>query len=195
MKEPAARFVILIPHRDPGGIIDAYRKKLFAAGYSGAYSFPVAAPLASVCRPFTRDELKELARNIRSLIQEKGGKFLSSGTGLVHCPSISNITVNKGKKDEIQRIYSFLGVLLGFPLKESLFPRTARDKILQIISVPVLCAAALGPAPDLVYMDAPDLSFRAASLANLAIRPLGSGEQDYSFEWKIGPQVWLPKAK
>jgi hypothetical protein len=41
--------------------------------------------------------------------------------------------------------------------------------------------------------DVPEISFRAAALANLTITPLETGEPGYSFTWEIGPLFWLPK--
>jgi len=182
------RFIILIPHRDARKPFDDYRSKLFAAGFPGAYSFPAAAPLAALSRPSSREELGEIARNIRDYTRVTDGKILSAGTAFA---------------ENIFGKFSFLGLRLDFPLNESFFPQTARKKILHIPVSPVLCAAIAdsGSFPpgisrsgeNPVLAEAPVLSFRAASLANLAIRPLAGGEADYSFEWKIGPPVWLPK--
>ena len=184
------RFIILIPHRDALKPLDVYRSRLFAAGFPGAYSFPAAAPLAALSRPFSREELGEIARNIRDFTRVTDGKIQSAGT------AFAGDTFGK---------FSFFGLRLDFPLTESLFPQTAREKILHLYSSPVLCAALAdsGSLPpetkrsgeNPVLAEAPVLSFRAASLANLAIRPLAGGEADYSFEWKIDPPVWLPKYK
>ena len=181
------RFIILIPHRDALKSLDDYRTRLFAGGFPGAYSFPAAAPLALVSSPLNREELGELARNIRRPGNGTDGKIHCSGTTLIGFP---------GK-------FSFLGLCLDLLLNESLFPQTAKDKILHIPLSPVLCAAIVNsgflsaetncPGENPILKEAPELSFRAASLANLAIRPLAGGEADYSFEWKIGPPVWLPK--
>ena len=81
-----------------------------------------------------------------------------------------------------------------------------KDKLLCQLIPPVLCAALLSPegnsknaalAEKLNSAKAPSCSFRAASLANLTIRPLKGAAQenplaDYSFEWKISQPVWLP---
>ena len=170
-----SRFIILIPHRDSIKPLVEFRQKLFAAGYPGAWSFPVAAPLASVSRSFNRDELKALARDIRFLTKENDGKISSDCSALAGC---------SGK-------FTFFGPRLGLPSNENLFPKTALEKILYIFFPPVLCTALVNG--NSVSEEAPAVSFRAASLANLAIRPLGAGESAYSFEWKIGPPVWLPK--
>ena len=182
-----SRFIILIPHRDALKGFDEFRAKLFAAGYSGAYSFPLASPLARVSRPFSREELKELGRNMRNLTKEQDGKILSCGTALAAeagpCPC--------GK-------WSFFGPLLNLPAKEGFFPGTVKDKILHTLLPPLLCAAIVDSGENpagkkLISEEIPVLSFRAASLANLAIRPLAAGKSAYSFEWRIGPPVWLPK--
>lgn len=178
------RFIILIPHKDVLASLRAYREKLFATGHYGAYSFPLAAPLAAVSRAFSREELKELAQNIRSLTKKQAGKILSDSTALANYD------------DKM----AFFGPSLNFRLDENTFPQTARVKILHILSSPVICAALAEPlsaTPQFCESPFPgqQLSFRAASLANLAIRPLDCGAQGFSFEWKIGPHIWLPKYK
>ena len=193
-----SRFIVLIPHRDALGSIEEYRRRLFAAGFPGAYAFPVAAPLAMVSRPFSREELKALAR---SLPRGKDGKILGEGTALVRWPYAAGETTDEGAEPGL---YSFFGIPLDFPVREELFPQTARDKIIHIPgnadSCPVLCTALVHSGMNSgeeqqIREEAPVLSFRTASLANLAIRPLGAGDLDYSFEWKIGPHIWLPKLK
>ena len=172
-----SRFVILVPHRDSLKPLEAYRQKLFAAGFCGAYSFPLAAPLASVSRPLSREELKELARNVRDdLCGRKTAKIQSAETAFARCGPLS-----------------FLGIFLDFSVEEALFPRSAREKIIAMPDSPVLCAALADSGEKRVLEEAPVLSFRAASLANLALRPLSNGDPRCSFEWKIDPPVWLPK--
>ena len=170
------RFIILIPHRDSLKPLEEYRRRLFAAGIPGAHSFPMAAPLVSVSRPFSREELKALSRNIRKQTEGNDGKILGTGSALAEF----------GK-------FSFFGPRLSITIEESTFPETARSKILCTLTPPVLCAALVHSNENLVFEEAPALSFRAASLANLTIRPLAVGEPDYSFEWKTSPPVWLPK--
>ena len=171
------RFIILIPHRDALKPIDDYKKKLFAAGYNGAYSFPLASPLAAVSRPFSLEELKELGRNIRNLKKVKNGKILSTSTALA---------AYGGK-------FAFFGPALNLRINEEIFPKSTGIENLCILSPPVLCAALIDPYEKPVSGEEPTISFRAASLANLAIRRLDCGSPDYSFEWRIGPHVWLPK--
>ena len=172
------RYIILIPHRDALKPLEEYRQKLFTTGIAGAHAFPLAAPLVEVSRPFNREELTELARNIRNSTKETDGKITSGCIAPAGYP---------GK-------FPFFGPQLSFLLKESIFPSTTRPKILYTISPPVLCASLMDPKTihggTLSFEEAPVLSFRAASLANLAIRPIA--DEEYSFEWKISPPVWLP---
>ena len=171
------RFIILIPHRDALKLFNEYRDKLFSQGFYGAYSFPLAAPLAAVSMPFSLNELKELGRNIRNLAKDDGGKILGSHTEIAF----------------YGREFVFLGPLLNLPTKESIFPKTAKEKIITPLAPPVLCVSLFGPDEKPVSGESPALSFRAASLANLAICPLDCGVPAYSFKWKIGPQIWLPR--
>ena len=175
------RFIILIPGRDTEKLLDENRAALFAKGFHGAYSFPPAAPLAEVSRPFSRDELKELAVNIRNLTMAHDGKIISSE---------NSTNAGFGK-------LSFLGPRLDLP--EELFNKTAKGKIARTFFPIVLCATltdSAGTDPQAEkYLT---LSFRAAALANLTIRSLNGGTGEalpYSFEWETGPLVWLPAYK
>ena len=222
-KKVKENYIILIPHRDALRPLFEYRRRLFSAGIYGAHSFPMAAPLAKVSRPFSHEELKESAISIRKLTIATGGKIFSKESALVPCPTGSG------------RHLSFFGPLLNLPAEEGIFPLSAKDKILHSLLPTVLCAALveqcsiisshegaktqrnmyslqanrnppclceLRESNNLNFEKAPALSFRAAALANMAIRPLDCGERlseirelNYSFEWKIGPAVWLPAYK
>lgn len=182
-----SRFIILIPHRDAGKLMAGYRQKLFAAGFPGAYSFPSVSPLAAVFRPLSREELKELALNIREQSRENDGKFLSMSTALVRLHDHQNIP-GMGP-------VSFFGPLLNLPADEKIFPPAAEHKLLRTLLPPILCAALIGPDEETPREEAPVLSFRAAALANLSVRSLESGAKDYSHEWKISSPVWLPAWK
>ena len=174
-------FIILIPHRDALKSFNDYRQKLFSIGIEGAFSFPLSIPLAEVSRPFSRPELKELAEKIRKLTMSNNGKIVGGENTLAQCP---------GK-------LSFYGPVLNLLIKDDTFPQTAKGKLLRALFPPVLCAALFKTAlvPELTKsIETPPLLFGAASLANLGVRSLASGERDYSFEWKTSPLVWLPKA-
>lgn len=157
--------------------MEEYRRGLFASGLAGAFSFPLAAPLALVSRPFGREELKALAGEMRELSRKEGGdgKFRSAGSGSVTCP---------------QGGLHFFGPLLK-PWDESL-PSLAGDKILYRFPALCLCAALLGPGDVPAAAAGPEPAFRAAMTANLAMRPLDQGERGCSFVWKTGRPLWLP---
>ena len=196
-----ARFIILIPHRDSLIQLVKYRERLFSLGFCGAWSFPLAAPLAMVSRPFSNGELKELARNIRSLTKENDGKIHSGSTAIANCSGKTIINDDKEgnvyMKKEIEHL-SFFGPLLNLAVEEAIFPETAKSRVLSLFQ-PLLCVSLVEQGKTQNNAgDAPALSFRAASLANLAIRPirgtepLSTEQPDYSFEWEMNPPVWLP---
>jgi len=180
-------FITLIPGRDTEKLLDEYRAVLFAGGFYGAYSFPPAAPLAELSRPFSRDELKELAGRIRNLTMAHDGKITSAE----NCTS-----AGFGK-------LSFFGPRLNLLADhlaiEEILSETAKGKIARSFFPTVLCAALTDSAgTDLKAEKCPALSFRAAAIANLALRSLNSSNREalpYSFEWDTGPLVWLPAYK
>jgi hypothetical protein len=182
---PEQRFVVLLPHRDAGKVLRDYRRRLFATGFPGAFSFPAAAPLALVSRPFTAGELRDLAHALRQAGIEGGrdGTFTAGPPGSLPFP---------GEAAPFAGL-SLFGPVLDLVPRDLPFPAIRRP-----FSALILCgalvsrgeeaplregAAALGP-----------LSFRAAAVANLVIRPLGEPGPDpaYSFEWKTGRPSWLP---
>ena len=186
--------MILIPHRDAGNCLVNYREKLFAAGFCGAYSFPPAALLARISRPFNREELKETAGNIREETAENDGKLQSGGTALL------KFAGNTSRETAFLEQLSLFGLLLNFPRSEDIFPQAARNRLIKTFLPPVLCTAILNskensPGENPASPDLPELSFRAASLANLTIRPLDEGDPSYSFRWTMSAPVWLPKHK
>jgi len=185
-KKQASRFIILIPHRDALAPFAALRKTLFASGFPGAYSFPLAVPLAAVSRPFSRSQLQELARNIRSLTLKTGGK-------------ISNEQVTENREwPSLLTLHSSLLSVHCSPLPAldgSFFPESARGKIVSVFSPSGLCVTAADHGEGLVLPELPPVSFRAAAVANLTIQPLSGGDARYSFHWRIGTLVWLPKYK
>jgi len=177
------RFITLIPGRDTEKILNEYRAALFSKGYHGAYSFPPAAPLAELSTPFNRDELKELAGNIRKLTIEHDGKITSS-------ENCTNAGFGK---------LSFFGPHLDLPVIKELLIQTAKGKIARAFFPIALCAALTDSVREEAQAEkCPTLSFRAAAIANIAIRPLGASNGEalpYSFEWETGPLVWLPAYK
>jgi len=177
------RFIILIPGRDTENLLYEYRTALFTKGFHGAYSFPPSAPLAEISRPFSRDELKKLATNIRKLTMANSGKITSA-------ESCTNAGFGK---------LSFYGPRLDLP--DDLFNETAKGKTARTFFPIVLCASIIdsgSAGTELLAEKCPTLSFRAAAIANITIRSLNgrNGEAlPYSFEWETEPLVWLPSYK
>jgi len=181
------RFIILIPGRDTEKLLDEYRAELFARGFHGAYSFPPAAPLAEVSRPFSRDELKELATSIRKHTMAHDGKITSAES----CTS--------GGFGKLSFFGLRLDLFADHTVIEELLSEMAKGKISQTFFPTVLCAALTDSAEEDPHAEkCPTLSFRAAAIANITIRSLSDSTGEalpFSFEWETGPLVWLPAYK
>jgi hypothetical protein len=181
------RFAVLVPHRDIRPVLYSFRRRIFAAGVLGAYSFPPVVPLSLLERPLEDPELKALAMSLRALSLEAGsGVFSADAAGpplLISGPGGFN----------------FWGFPLNIPvpsLPGAPFPHAA------------ICAAAAGKDPGiereffLKTEVSPLLRFRAAAAANLAVRffpggghpPDGENTPPYlSSRWRIGEPHWLKK--
>ena len=173
-------FLVLLPHVDSQKLIHDHRQELFCNGFLGAYSFPIAAPLAILSRPLKIEEIKKISAETRKLTLKNEGKITTSSLSLARCPDIEHFS----------RL-SFYGPLFDIPFQEILMP--INDKIFFLFPEPVICSALYKgdelPPTSLLK----PFSFRAARIAILAIRPLKSGLKSYSFEWQLNRAVWLPK--
>ena len=203
------RFIILIPHRDAVKIFNEYRQELFRGGVNGALAFPSAAPLAQVSRPFSREELKKTAQKLKELASNTGDAAAAGSAAAKNTVTKNRGIIPSGAECTLvnSRQICFYGPALKLPIDKTLFPESTWSRIIQLFSPPVLCAAIIDPKEKRQGDLCPVLSFRAAALANLVIRPLINydpareikpGEKqdiyrDLSYEWKISPLVWLPK--
>jgi hypothetical protein len=180
---PVLRLLVLVPHRDARRLLHAWSASLFAAGLHGAWSFPWVAPLAVTKRPIAGAELKALARSLREHVNQCGGKCVAGPPGTAALP------VAPGSAT-----LSVFGPSLNMEPPGSFFEASG-DTVLCRISPPVVGAAVVQAACNgHLRPDPPHVSFRAAALANMSLRPLpGCGWDGYSFEWKIGALQWLPK--
>jgi hypothetical protein len=175
--EPSLYLAVLVPHRDCLPLLEGYRRALFAAGLQGAWSFPSVAPLALLRAPVPAKTLKALAAELRRLLG--GRKILSGPAG--ECTVPENTGAGPGL-----RLFGPLLDLPGLPPAE---------EMLLLWEKPVLVSAVLAPpegVPD-QRIPPPVLSFRAAALANLVLKPAPCGGGGYSFAWERGPLFWLPK--
>jgi hypothetical protein len=130
-------------------------------------------------RPLSGEELKPLARALRQEINKVGSKLTAD-------PPVPSTLF-----DEVL-VY---GPSLPMNLPDN-FYETVSGAIMRRFSPTVLGAALLhGPLPEGLPAP-PQISFRAAALANMNCRflPLGDGgDCGYQVEWKIGKLSWLPR--
>jgi hypothetical protein len=190
MKTSNFRFLVLVPHRDTRLPLHALSASLFSAGFPGAYSFPWIVPLALLKRPLLAEELKTLAIALRLQLNSEGGKFIAGPPSL--CSLAAEFLVDKSAF-----VY---GPALAIRLSDNYYEPVA-EAISNRFSPLVLGAALVresesekGASAILHAAAPPQISFRAAALANMSYGPLQSGnESGYSYEWKLGPFHWLPK--
>ncbi|MDR3302426.1 MAG: hypothetical protein LBT01_07880 [Spirochaetaceae bacterium] len=200
------RLLVLVPHRDAVTELRREKPQLFSEGFLGAYSFPLAAPLAALSAPLSIDALKDAAKLVRRQLRETGG-------------TDAKITGERRDTVPLCDEYSILGYALSLappPLNDAIVLQYFSKIVLCETLVPVSCPQHLAksfcgfkPHPESAAIitqsvsdrtlaewdplssppfSAGKISFRAAALANMVIRPLGP---KLSFEWKVGALVWL----
>lgn len=182
--------LVLVPHRDTRLKAQKLSAELFASGYSGAWAFPWVSPLAVLSRPLSAEELKRAASAIREENQDNGGKITSGGYARAAFPLES--------KD-----IAVFGPALNLRVEDSAF--SAIGSAVHFRFSPFVLGAAIvyGGETQAAHENAlpaiPDISFRAAALANMIYRPLRQGEKsaggEYSFSWRIGALCWLPPVR
>jgi hypothetical protein len=175
----------LVPHRDARLPLRAWSADLFASALPGAWSFPQIAPIAALSRPLVAAELKSLARLLREHICKNGGKFTAGQTSCTALPVYG-------------RQVFVCGLELDIGLPDCFF-----DSISEMISPikPLTIGAAIkdiepfSKAPSFRPQTCPQISFRAAALANMSYRitSLGENQEGCMCEWGIGELYWLPK--
>ena len=163
------RYVILVPHRDSLGAMEDLRKELFCYGLWGSYSFPLSIPLLRVSTSFTVNELKKFAVNIK----KERDKFICESESM--CCFID--------------VLSFYGPKINLHIDSSYIPESAMLKVKKIYSPALLCTSI--NTMNLNIIQNKGFSFRSACLRNLSIHKLAQGDSSYSFEWKMGREVWL----
>jgi hypothetical protein len=206
------RFVLLLPHRDIQPPLREFKRRLFATGFSGAYAFPPAVPLGRTERPLSGAALGTLAKTLRSLTagapsvplpssgqapaDAAGSGFFRAGPGFESAPGLPGLL--------------FWGLPLNIPAGLPELSAVAAEgflpfpKLVLCIGLsPVHAGAAERAGKILQSLEPPPpVRFRAAAVANLAIRPLGGDppqDEDggnrpgLSFEWAMGKPRWLPK--
>jgi hypothetical protein len=183
----ALYFAILVPHPDLAASLRGQSRFLCAAGMSGAWSFPQAAPLARLKRPLGETELRDLAAALREAALPRGGAFSLGEPILVPCPGF----------------HSFFGPALDAEPPPLPYPAVLHAFPALALSV-ALAAPAEAPLAGRIR-DIPPANpgfFQAAMVCNLAIRPLEDAfpagavplpAENYSFGWRMGKPRWLPR--
>lgn len=175
------KLLVLVSHRDIRSILRKYSESLFRAGYSGAYFFPWAAPLAALSRFLSEDELKRCARAIREASAARGCKI----------SAVENDAI------ELDSRLSLFGPRLDITFPQDAFGEAS--KIIRVFTPPVI-GACLFTSSDAAapVLPPPALSFRAAAVANMIWLAKGSpdpGSGKFYCKWKIGKLCWLPHTK
>jgi hypothetical protein len=185
-------FMALMPHRDCGKGVSSVKRSLFSLGFYGAFSFPIASPLAVLSRALTKDELKRIAAQLRrnTFADGKKGRITAGEWGVATLGGIL-----------------FGGQRLDVPVEElfqadAVFPCgvVMEPCVLPLLVEAVMCGGT--PCGDALWENTEEkkaqsavqpapFSFTAGYVANLALRPLCN--DGYSFEWRIGEPVWMPK--
>jgi hypothetical protein len=168
-------FLVLVPHRDVRLVLRNYSASLFRAGFSGAFCFPWAAPLAALSRALNDAELKNCARVLREAL---GSKICAGQPGTC---AFGNEALFGPRID----IGDLSGVLTD-----------AAGKVTEIFPQPVIraCLLQANEAENAAFPPPPELSFRAAAVANLHWRRTDEGGA-LGVKWKIGKLCWLPPAR
>ena len=166
-------FLALVPHRDTRLVLRNYSASLFSAGFSGAFCFPWAAPLAALSRALDDAELKNCSRVLREAL----GSKICAGKGEACAFEDAALF---GPRIEIDNLP---GVL-----------KDAAGKATEIFPCPVIgtCLLPASDAENAALPAPPEPSFRAAAVANLYWKCEDEGEA-FSVKWKIGNLRWLPK--
>ena len=173
-------FLVLVPHRDTRGI-------LYKENISGAYTFPLVAPLASLSKPLSADELKHTARSLRK----------ANGMDKFNLTDLTSAAFPTGYGE-----MDLFGLCLKINIPE--ITGSAVQKIIKIFS-PLVIGTCLIPKDNKEQVhfgscglcsswlnSSPEISFRAAAIANMYWQP-AQRNNEKGFKWKIGKLVWLPK--
>jgi len=185
-KQRAQVFLVLVPHRDVRLALRNYSAALFKAGFDGAFHFPWVAPLAALSRPLNAGELKRCAHSIRE----------AAGNGKINSEQAAYAVFPASGHQEDCVLY---GPRLDFSIPKDI---ELAAKPAGLFSPPVIGACLLPsdsgenaniPAP-------PQLSFRAAAVANMYWQPLrnyagAQPDRIIGCKWKIGKLCWLAAVK
>jgi hypothetical protein len=174
------QFLVLVPHRDTRLVLKNYSKALLKKGFTGAYYFPWAAPIAPLSRLLNPQELKNIAHVLRK--SAINGKFNTEGEKTIPFPL--------GEKDAL---------LYGPRLDLSLPQDFSINEISYFYTTTVIGACLLQDGKNAGDLPCPPkLTFSAAAVANMVWQPVslsaeGTKSVAFGYKWEIGKLFWLPK--
>lgn len=172
MRKKQFLFAALIPHRDCIPPLEAVKRELFGRGFYGAFSFPLAIPLALISRELDAGELKKLALALREKTLTLNGKMIAERWAEIAFAGLR-----------------FGGQKLNIPpLPTEDFPPFTIEEACPFPLLAVYISDEKTPIP---AFDPAPISFRAAYVSNLSLTPLS--DDGYSFSWSVSGQVWLPR--
>ncbi|MDR2491625.1 MAG: hypothetical protein LBD20_09520 [Spirochaetaceae bacterium] len=170
----------MMPQRDVYKKIKIIKENLFLQGNTGVWSFPPVIPLAKFSTPPKESVLKQIAVQIRS--KYAGGSF-SFGDFAV-TPLDAEISLwgwrLKGALPEVKWRLLDAGATYLF------------ENFMLVLGLAPKAETSQNNVFNHDHLEK-SFCFYTAALANMVFAPLPIGEPEYSFFWKIGKPVWLPK--
>jgi len=174
-------FLVLVPHRDVRVELRKYSETMAGSGINGVYNFPWVAPLASLSKPLSIDELKHFAL------------FLRETTGT---DKINTAEINTSVFPVCRNNGALIGPRLDLDIPAGTLEKT--QKVNRFFS-PIVIGAFLNLNKDNEQLlkifhnsalPCKKLSFRAAAVANMYWQPLNANEET-GYKWKIEKLCWL----
>ena len=187
MKTGKNLFLVLVPHRDIRLALRKYSADLLKTGIKDVCLFPQVAPLAALCAPLTKDELKHTARTIKENIMtvNEKGKIFTKETAAVSFP------VNEKKT-------TLFGPRLDPVITRDLLIKieSVKKKLTDFLSTQVIGCFLTDTGTDIIAEENSisfphELSFRSAAIANMYWI---KHKDAPGWEWEIGELIWLPKS-
>jgi hypothetical protein len=169
------RLIALVPHQNARAVFDGWRRRLFGAGWTAAFSFPAAAPVALVRAPVRGSVLKMMADALRRQTCADGRDGTISALSIARVPLGGSIVCGPRLSVPPPPIPADVDLIESFPalvLGAGLLPQGHSDDGIPEAALPDLRGT---------------LKFRAAALANMTLEVLPGR----SAAWTIGQPHWL----
>jgi len=180
-------FLVLVPHKDARAVMLKHSESLYKNGLRGAYSFPGAAPIASLNQPLSPDELKHFARYLKN--------FMGNNKFYVTETSFAPMEING--KDMILFGNRIDPDITTGALSGASFTGAGKiNSVIQPFTAGLYFAERKNEKEIRAYLHDSRLSdfnvsFRAAAAANMFWKPY----KDTAYKWRIEKLSWLPKSK